>query len=145
MTSIRSTMKANVARGVALLDEKDPHWWNGKNTPPVVERMVGHINLEKLDMSNPDACILGQRGGPSADHHYETGYEVGIKELLIINREEQASHGFEADTFEDVKCSEQYSILTELWASVIQSRRFPRRKIAEDPWVKRVNKTWVRR
>ena len=133
MTSLRSTMEANVARGVALLDEKDPHWWNGKDTPPVIERMVGHIDLEKLDMGSGFFCVLGQR---HKDYYYYGTYAVGIGDG---GGEKMSAYGFLPLT------KVESSILTELWASVVQSRRFPRRKIAKDPWVKRVNKTWVRR
>lgn len=130
----RRELMANVARGVKLLDEKDPLWWNGGDSDPVIEGMVGHIDLEQLDLLSPISCVLGQR--------HDSAFEGGVKALSLYNNiPEQVRHGFEAQGPERRKDA---SILTELWASVIQSRRFPRRKIARDPWIVKVNKTWVR-
>jgi len=125
-------LMANVARGVKLLDEKDPLWWNGGEgtSKPVIDRMVGHIDLEKLDLSDECRCVLGQR---NIDQ-----YSGGLRDLGIHKGGGRFDYGFSTDGG-----PEEFSTLTELWASVIQSRRFPRRKIASDPWIVKVNRTWV--
>ena len=130
----KAELKANVARGVAFLDEKDPQWWNcgGGKSKPAIEGMVGHIDLDKLDMADGKVCILGQR---------HAGKFVGAVNALFGGDGDAALlRGFNTN-FND---SPAFSFLAELWASVIQSRRYPRRKIARDPWVKSINKTWVR-
>lgn len=42
-----------VAAGAAFLDEHDPEWWR-----PDVDRA---IDLDALDLAEPDRCVLGQR------------------------------------------------------------------------------------
>lgn len=48
-----------VSRGVELLDEKVPQWWND-------------IDIDDLDMCNPHFCILGQL----FDQDYSGGREA---------------------------------------------------------------------
>jgi len=48
-----STIAERVAAGAAFLDEHDPGWWR-----PDVERA---IDLDELDLSRTDECVLGQR------------------------------------------------------------------------------------
>lgn len=48
-----NTITERVERGAALLDEHDPDWWRAD-----VDRA---IDLERLNLSDGDACILGQR------------------------------------------------------------------------------------
>lgn len=132
-------LQANVLRGVRLLDEKDPGWWNGGEgiSTPVIEGMVGHIDLETLNMSMAGACILGQRR--------RAGYHLGRLALGLTN-EDAFHHGFNAPFFEygvDRQGS-TLSFLTELWAAVIRSRRFPRQRIARDPFCIKANQTWQR-
>lgn len=129
-------LKANVLRGVRLLDKKDPLWWNGGEgvSKPAIEGMVGHIDLDKLDLSDADACVLGQRHV----HHY-TG---GLDALGIYDGDGRYQHGFSPNFCDDSVAAA--SLLTELWAAVIQSRRFPRRKIARNPFCIAANKTWKR-
>lgn len=131
----RNKLMNAVIRGVRLLDKKDPLWWNGGDTPPVIEGMVGHIDLERLDLSEATTCVLGQR------HRHE--YLGGLWALGLA-QSDPADFGFNISSRVDRQIP-QYSLLTELWASVIQSRRFPRRKIASDPWVMKANETWVKR
>lgn len=126
----RRQLQANVLRGVRLLDEKDSYWWNGQNTPPMIEGMVGHIDLEKLDLSHGGFCILGQR-------HTEQ-FVGGVDALGLDSGDSLMSHAFTALD------SQEYSFLTELWVAVIQSRRYPRRKIAKTPFCIKANRTLVR-
>lgn len=137
----RRELQRNVLRGVALLDEKDPAWWNGgKKSKHVLDGMVGHIDLGTLDLSHPSACVLGQR--------HEDGYSSGVAALGLYSADEQLRYGFDhfwrcrKDKGADMPACR--SFLTELWASVIQSRRYPKRKIAKDPFCVEANKTWVR-
>jgi len=48
-----STIAERVAAGAAFLDEHDPDWWRAD-----VERA---IDLDKLSLSDPSRCVLGQR------------------------------------------------------------------------------------
>lgn len=131
---IDAQLRAAVIRGVRLLDAKDSAWWNGKNTPPAIEGMTEHIDLEMLDMAYGWSCVVGQR--------HESGFCSGMEAIGVSPwGGVPAEYGFDADPLGQ---PESLSLLTELWASVIQSRRYPRRKIASDPWVKKANKTWRR-
>lgn len=129
-------LQANVLRGVRLLDKKDSAWWNGGGkSKAVIDGMVGHIDLEMLDLTSAACCVLGQRSA--------TYYAGG---LLALRIDEEVAHlyGFNTKDADGYTDRAEYSTLTELWASVIQSRRYPRRKIAKDPFVLRANKTWQR-
>jgi len=136
----RRQLMANVARGVKLFDEKDPLWWNGGEgvSKPAIEGMVRHIDLEKLDMRVGSCCVLGQRVDPNA----EAKFSAGLAAVGLCSSTDAERYGFDAEGGN--RYNEDCSVLTELWASVIQSRRFPRRKIARDPWIVKVNRTWVR-
>lgn len=136
----KRTLQANVLRGVRLLDEKDPHWWNGGEgvAAPAIAGMVGHIDLSKLDMRLVSYCVLGQR-------ERSGNYHEGLYLLGIHDRTDGPVYGFNTEkNFETSRDPEGLSYITELWASVIQSRRFPRRKIAKDPFCIKANRTWVR-
>lgn len=138
----KRTLQANVLRGVRLLDEKDPYWWNGENTPPAIVGMVGHIDLEKLDMGEAECCVLGQRRGAILGNPFVSGAELlGIS---AFRTERLQSLGFYYESNSESGNAKGYSTLTELWAAVIQSRRYPRRKIARDPFCLKANETWVR-
>lgn len=135
-------LKANVLRGVKLLDEKDPYWWNGgENTPPAIVGMVGHIDLDELDLNMPRACVLGQR--------HVDGYDAGLNMLGLVDGddgdvvESSDRYGFSAYEYPNDSL-QSWSFLTELWTAVIQSRRFPEREIASDPFCVKANKSWVR-
>ncbi len=139
----RRELQRNVARGVRLLDEKDPLWWNGGKGKgkPMIDGMVGHIDLDTLDLASGNRCILGQR---CRDGMYVGG--VNALGLTTTSSEQYGFNVWHRDPFgrPDFQDEESSSRLTELWVSVIQSRRFPRRKIASEPWIVRANKTWVR-
>ncbi|WP_434439738.1 hypothetical protein [Lentzea sp. E54] len=76
------TVTERVARGVALLDEKQPRWHD-------------RIELSRLDMESGDACILGQLyWNPTLD----LGYSLGLDALDIWGR--SSAHGFNDDDAE---------------------------------------------
>lgn len=128
-----------VLRGVRLLDKRDPLWWNGADAPAVIEGMVGHIDLETLDLSDCRSCVLGQRAGRGFFAFEDAS------EALGLDYDGAARHGFNSSelTYTEARRAE-FSALTEAWASVIQSRRYPRRAIARTPFAIEANRTWKR-
>lgn len=91
---------ARVQRGIALMDEKWPHW-------------ATEIDLETLDISSARACMTAQysaaRGGRP---HWSSG-----RSLLDLDLEEYELHGFAADLEQD------YPTLNRLWRAEIERRR----------------------
>lgn len=117
-----ATARAAVARGVALLDSKVPGWWRV-------------INLDQLDMSDCNDCMLGQLFGydveralgakmfglevgidPMNQLFDQTGYERGSVALCIKNKQVTigCEHKLDINTYADLKCA---------WAEVIAERR----------------------
>lgn len=133
----RKQLMANVARGVALLDEKDSGWWNGGDgmSKPMIGGMVGHIDLGTLNLLNCNACILGKR------YQYGSNHYEGALVALGLTPQQGYAYGFNIQDDSD----RAVSAWTELWVSVIKSRRSPHSVSARDPWVREVNKTWVRK
>lgn len=72
--------RAQVDRGVALLDREQPGWRDD-------------VDPTKLDMSSTCGCILGQvfDRGPFAVH---SGYIEGLTELNIWSADYAAEYGF---------------------------------------------------
>jgi len=85
-----------VARGVALLDEKRPGWEH-------------EIDLDKLDIKDPKCCVLGQVYG---------GFTVGYAEVGFTP-DDDGTDAFAAD---DARCPS----LTAEWRSVIETLRAER-------------------
>ncbi len=107
------TAKANVERGIALLDEKVPGW-----------RSI--LNLSILDLSCGCNCILGQVSGT---------FDRGVEEFLGIGRKRTnwaewvrgdshraiVSHGFSIP-YEDGNDDdlEEWSALQQAWLALLQ-------------------------
>lgn len=92
------TMEENVARGVALLDEKVPNWRE-------------RISAEDLEMSSTRSCILGQL----FDHYF-----YGLEWMFPATNdngqfESSILHGFTTDTGSFYK-------LTALWKDELSKR-----------------------
>ena len=100
-----------VARGVAVLDRRDPGWWQ--------EDAPGSVCLSTLRMGDPRLCLLGQRyqslaspNGADPDHR-SNPYLIGLR-FLGLRRDEAAAHGFTGVDAEQ---------LTAPWQEVIAARR----------------------
>lgn len=100
-----ATIPERVARGVALLDEREPGW-------------ADRIDLERLDVEDPCGCVLGQTwDGPTL------GGDPFIKHVdaLLSDRtySTAAAYGFDAYYFD----GRDFGQLTAEWRAVIAERR----------------------
>ena len=124
-----TSVTGRVAAGAAFLDEHDPGWWRAD-----VERA---IDLDKLDLSLGDRCILGQRCPVEAIVSYlgttdldaddlEHGYAAYAEELAGRFGDHTAmeawavKHGFNRP-YGSGKAG--YLDLTAEWRRVIEARR----------------------
>jgi cytochrome P450 len=102
-------VSAEVARGAAFLDEKDPDWWRAD-----VDRA---INLKKLDLNNACQCVLGQRYGE---------FDIAC-DLLNISEIKSEQLGFDlplpASDIEWRIRPSAWRALDEEWRTVIEKRR----------------------
>ena len=129
-----ATVAERVARGAALLDDKDPGWWRDEG-----ERA---IRLGNLEMAEPEHCVLGQRCPVTvlaAFCHLSPGDEDELSalsaqwwraytayaiELSGLDYDSEPSldrwgryHGFSGSIFDE------YPGLTAEWIRVITGRR----------------------
>jgi hypothetical protein len=102
---VTNTIKARVARGAALLDEKLPGWHE-------------RVGLEKLDLSRPCYCILGQEFREMAEGTGESGWDVGLIDLFGDDADEAGRYGFTVQ-----HDSQSFAALTAEWKRVILARR----------------------
>lgn len=120
-------MEARVARGVALLDERVPGWWE-------------RVEVLGLHMGSTCRCVLGQvfdKGGKSHLDVSSHGYFLGTK---VLNPDAPASsawaeaHGFDRTEaeYDDAYVADDegedpdtvaYPALQAEWTRVIKSRR----------------------
>lgn len=98
-------LKQNVANGSALLDIARPNWYN-------------EIDLERLDLTMPVDCILGQLYGIYSD---------GIDDLHLTTNDRysavggtSARFGFTMPNYEP---HEDWERLTNLWRKEIKRKR----------------------
>lgn len=122
--------KENVARGVALLDEKKPGWYK-------------QIDVKKLHLSSCTDCVLGQLYGSEADLGQKcgpnslagliagSGYCLGTYTLGLTSWEGDlpAKHGFSIEIprcDSDCGYNRDWAGLTKAWVDAINA------KLAED-------------
>lgn len=89
-----------VLRGIALLDERGPKDWRDS------------IDLERLDMSSPWDCVLGQL------YQDDSGSGAYLRALAALGIPESTYHkgpGPEKYGFEFVDSGDEYVELTEEW------------------------------
>ncbi len=103
-----------VAEGIEFLNDEVPDWWT-------------LIDLDTLDLSSADVCVLGQVFAARAD---ETGLASGYH--YVLNQYENmhyavTSMGFCAGTKHNAiyggTCSDEYDDLNAEWARVITNLR----------------------
>lgn len=116
-----STIAERVAAGAAFLDEHDPEWWRAD-----VERA---IDLDKLKLSSPQKCILGQRCPLEARSLGNSPFEAFARQLSGLDRYHAIGNwatafGFESSLGLDGEIPEgEYGNLTAEWVRVITARR----------------------
>ena len=93
--------RKNIARGVALLDEKLPGW---------EER----VNLNRLDLSSTCDCVCGQI--VTKKDRWWSRYRHGLA-VLGIEEHHAGRYGFVATG------NTKYASLTDEWARVIRAKR----------------------
>lgn len=93
------TIKARVERGIKLLDEKIPDWFN-------------KIDVETLNMSDSSKCIIGQLLAS-----YDNYYHLGIKDFGGT-----CWYGFNSYTYM-VAYSNEWKELDKEWINQINQRR----------------------
>lgn len=129
MLSVEEQMREDIARGIALLNEKVPGWHM-------------RIDLDRLDMnsgrfdmqSEPEeldgcGCILAQVNASSSDRGFGT-YPTGWYLLQPSTDTFAAAYGFAVPDwgYEDSRSdertkTEQYEMLTGLWRTAILNIR----------------------
>lgn len=105
--------RESVARGAALLDSAKPRWWE-------------QIDLGRLQVMNPDCCVLGQVYEPV---EREDGFAEGL-DALGLDDVSAVRYGFDAQwgaPGEDglPKAVITYGDLLRAWRELIGSRREP--------------------
>jgi hypothetical protein len=99
-----ATIAERVARGAALLDEREPGWWK-------------RIDLGKLDLASTCRCVLGQLWDDAPELWFDTGpYKRALDELGLY-------HGKDEDLGFDREDGEHYPPLTAAWRELIEDRR----------------------
>lgn len=99
----RAAAKA-ARRGARLLDQREPGWHQA-------------VNLTQLDISDGNACVLGQVFEPQTEWQqlaYGSGYNRGMY-LLGLEYGGSCRHGFAA-----YRCS--YGQLEEAWTAEVEKR-----------------------
>lgn len=92
------TYAARVKRGARLLDEKVPGW-------------AGKVNVERLDMTDCESCVVGQVFGEFMEGVEEIKPDYKTWEAWVTRR------GYWADTLT------KYPRLDALWRAEIERRR----------------------
>lgn len=86
-----------VDRGIALLDERRPGWWED-------------VDVRKLEMASCYLCVLGQTGSSYAEEFLALG---------LSGDDDAVGYGFEAVDNEP----DDWDILTAIWRRRISERR----------------------
>jgi hypothetical protein len=104
-----STIAERVARGAALLDEREPGWWQ-------------RIDLGRLDIGSTCRCVLGQLWDDAPELWFDeepddtNPYKRALNELRLY-------HGKDEDLGFDREDGEHYPPLTAAWRELIEERR----------------------
>jgi hypothetical protein len=122
VTTKPPTVGERVARGMTLLDELEPGWWQ-----------EGRIDLGKLDLQAPCKCVLGQltidRFGNDDWSWFWIISEFGLnpQPRLYMHRGDRETDwdcGLNADTgLSSMDMHREYVALTAEWKRVILARR----------------------
>lgn len=98
-----------VAAGAAWLDEHHPGW-------------VDRIDLDRLNLADRKACVLGQMFGDfnAAPSELLEAYETDDE---VVHGNRSVALGFDLITTFELDRSPGHSLLTELWRDLIIARR----------------------
>jgi hypothetical protein len=125
MTGTEALNRDAARKGAEKLDQIDPNWFDET-----------HIDLDRLDLSSPTACVAGQLlemhwDVPDLDYVpdpiREKFYEEANGGFIEAMKNYSQEYGFEiADDSklianEGIQC--QYEILDDEWKSLIRERR----------------------
>jgi hypothetical protein len=91
--------RERVARGAALLDEKEPGWRQ-------------KVNPELLEMRSECGCIIGQ----ALD---DPVYARGLLRLGIDEEDEDSRHGFDVSPGEGWSWHASYELLQQAWLELL--------------------------
>lgn len=95
-----TTAETRVQAGVTWLDMTIPDW-------------RGRINIERLNMSNPQACVLGQVFQEEASADCFNGFDYALDAYFLADHR-ALSYGFEVDC-DGQLMKPRYDELTRLW------------------------------
>lgn len=113
MTEQSNVMAEAVARGVALLDDKRPGWWQ-------------KIDVAELEMDDCSQCVLGQLFQRATNSvsvlEYGRAYGDGLGALGIVDGREFGFDLSEVDFNNPRAYPERWDALRELWVEVIKRR-----------------------
>lgn len=105
---IPSKRERAVRRGIKLLNQQVPNWWQA-------------VRLDSLDMMSADRCVLGQLAtAHDWDRSSFNPYGTGATRLGLTMGEDCRRYGF--DTLE-FGSTPEYRWLTERWRQEIQKRQ----------------------
>lgn len=99
-----ATIAERVAKGAALLDEREPGWWQ-------------RIDLDTLDLKAPCRCILGQLDTDRQDH--DLWLWIASRFGLDVWEDDDKRLGFNVLHHSD----RAYANLTAAWRTLIEARR----------------------
>ena len=94
--TISEALKKRVKAGAAFLDVVKPNWWK-----------KGEVDLEELDLAQPNVCMLGELYG---DYNYG-------KTKLGLDNESAEFVGFYSSI------NSRYAAITKLWKAKIRALR----------------------
>jgi len=116
-----------VRRGAGWMDTEAPGWWKRDYTAP--------IQLKKLDMSDPNRCVLGQVYGSfyPCPPMVRTLSRYGYNPDVVLDQDSIVGRRLDQDILEEYgprglalprsAGMDTWDILTATWRALIQGRR----------------------
>lgn len=97
----RQLLRKRVYLGAEWLDEKRPGWWQS-------------IDLDRLDISDCDRCVLGQVFG---------GFLVGVQKCGLLSYPSLTDMGLALDYRYDGQRDDYWAVVKDAWCEQILDRR----------------------
>lgn len=102
---------ANVLNGIELLKrEFGDDWWM-------------KVDLDRLNLSDPRKCVLGQLYSDGPGPSYESGYVVGAQKLDIYGKDGQYGFSYHGMAMLAEELNDPWPMLTAAWKQEIQHLR----------------------
>lgn len=115
-----AAMRERIDAGVAWLNSRTEEWWNEYSEDTGYEVLDGRwldLDLDQLDLTDGQYCVLGQAGGSYSS----------VKDFAGLTYGDASSLGFILSENEYGRKSnfkpQHYSMLTELWIAKIKQLR----------------------